>query len=52
MNKLSFDTQDGLFDLAWSEIHENQIVTAVGDGSIRLFDTQVKVSRLFSSLLD
>ncbi|TIC05658.1 WD40 repeat-like protein [Wallemia mellicola] len=38
----TFDTQDGLFDLAWSEIHENQIVTAVGDGSIRLFDTQVK----------
>uniref|UniRef100_A0A060T083 Peroxin-7 n=1 Tax=Blastobotrys adeninivorans TaxID=409370 RepID=A0A060T083_BLAAD len=33
-----FDTQDGLFDLAWSEIHENQIVTANGDGTIKLFD--------------
>ncbi|KAK9313149.1 WD40-repeat-containing domain protein [Lipomyces starkeyi] len=33
-----FDTQDGLFDCAWSEIHENQIVTATGDGSIKLFD--------------
>ncbi|ODQ64784.1 putative peroxisomal targeting signal receptor [Nadsonia fulvescens var. elongata DSM 6958] len=33
-----FDTQDGLFDLAWSETHENQIITANGDGSIKLFD--------------
>ncbi|KAK7061067.1 peroxisomal targeting signal 2 receptor [Paramarasmius palmivorus] len=34
----SFETQDGLYDLAWSEIHENQLVTASGDGSIRLWD--------------
>src|SRR5690606_31241772 len=33
-----FDTQDGLFDTAWSEIHENQIGVASGDGSIKLFD--------------
>ncbi|PVG04801.1 WD40 repeat-like protein [Serendipita vermifera] len=33
-----FETQDALFDLAWSEIHENQLVTASGDGSIRLWD--------------
>ncbi|KAG9054209.1 peroxisomal targeting signal 2 receptor [Serendipita sp. 407] len=33
-----FETQDALFDLAWSEIHENQMVTAGGDGSIRLWD--------------
>lgn len=33
-----FDTQDGLFSLAWSELHENHIVTSAGDGSIRLFD--------------
>jgi peroxin-7 len=33
-----FDTQDGLYDVAWSEIHENQLVTASGDGSIRLWD--------------
>ncbi|PWN51058.1 WD40 repeat-like protein [Violaceomyces palustris] len=33
-----FDTQDGLYDLAWSEAHENQIVTASGDGSIKLWD--------------
>lgn len=33
-----FDTQDGLFDLAWSEINENQVVTGSGDGSIKLWD--------------
>ncbi|KAK9479208.1 WD40-repeat-containing domain protein [Lipomyces japonicus] len=33
-----FDTQDGLFDCAWSESHENQVVVATGDGSIKLFD--------------
>ncbi|GME68555.1 unnamed protein product [[Candida] boidinii] len=35
----AFDTQDGLFDLSWSEAHENQIVTSSGDGTISLFDT-------------
>lgn len=33
-----FDTQDSLYDTAWSEIHENQIVVACGDGSVKLFD--------------
>ncbi|MCJ1408849.1 peroxisomal targeting signal 2 receptor [Ptychographa xylographoides] len=33
-----FDTQDSLYDLSWSEIHENQVVVAAGDGSIKLFD--------------
>ncbi|KAJ2336054.1 peroxisomal targeting signal 2 receptor [Coemansia sp. RSA 2681] len=33
-----YDTQDGLFDLSWSESHENQLVTASGDGSVRLWD--------------
>ncbi|CAD6570952.1 MAG: peroxisomal targeting signal 2 receptor [Alectoria sarmentosa] len=33
-----FDTQDSLFDLAWSETHENQVLVAAGDGSIKLFD--------------
>ncbi|KAI9666408.1 MAG: peroxisomal targeting signal 2 receptor [Bathelium mastoideum] len=33
-----FDTQDGLFDLAWSENHENQVLVASGDGSVKLFD--------------
>jgi hypothetical protein len=38
-----FDTQDGLFDLAWSESHENHIVVASGDGSIKMFDIALKV---------
>eukprot|EP00039_Didymoeca_costata_P011087 m.152754 g.152754 ORF g.152754 m.152754 type:complete len:319 (+) comp15056_c0_seq2:334-1290(+) len=29
---------DGLFDCSWNESHENQIVTAAGDGSIQLWD--------------
>ncbi|KAA1118955.1 peroxisomal targeting signal 2 receptor [Puccinia graminis f. sp. tritici] len=33
-----FDSQDGLYDVAWSEIHENQLATASGDGSIKLWD--------------
>ncbi|KAK6431541.1 peroxisomal targeting signal 2 receptor [Oleoguttula sp. CCFEE 5521] len=36
-----FETQDCLFDIAWSEQHENQILTAGGDGSIKLFDIGV-----------
>ncbi|KZT41680.1 peroxin 7 [Sistotremastrum suecicum HHB10207 ss-3] len=38
-----FDTQDGLFDVAWSEIHENQLAVASGDGSIKLFDVMINV---------
>jgi len=33
-----FDTQDSLFDLAFSESHSNQLAAASGDGSIKLFD--------------
>lgn len=36
-----YDTQDGLFDLTWSEVHENQLATACGDGSIRLWDITI-----------
>ncbi|KAF8455973.1 peroxin 7 [Terfezia claveryi] len=43
-NVCRFDTQDGLFDVTWSEIHENQLVVASGDGSIKLFDIMVKDS--------
>jgi peroxin-7 len=38
-----FDTQDGLFDLAWSELHQNQIVTGSGDGSLKLWDITLNV---------
>ena len=34
----AFDTNDALYDLAWSEINENQLVVATGDGSLKLFD--------------
>jgi peroxin-7 len=36
-----YETQDGLYDVAWSEIHENQLVTASGDGSVRLWDVML-----------
>jgi len=36
-----FETQDCLFDVTWSEQHENQVLTAGGDGSIKLFDMGV-----------
>ncbi|CCF56866.1 hypothetical protein KAFR_0B05700 [Kazachstania africana CBS 2517] len=38
----SFLTQDCLFDVAWNELHENQVLVAQGDGSLRLFDTTLK----------
>ncbi|KAF6820143.1 WD repeat domain-containing protein [Colletotrichum plurivorum] len=38
----TFDTNDAQYDLAWSEINENQLVVACGDGSIKLFDLGVK----------
>ncbi|KAK2067503.1 hypothetical protein P8C59_001241 [Phyllachora maydis] len=37
----SFDTNDALYDLAWSEINENQLVVAGGDGSVKLYDLAV-----------
>ncbi|CAI4056801.1 hypothetical protein SUVZ_02G2680 [Saccharomyces uvarum] len=38
----SFLTQDCLFDVAWNESHENQVLVAQGDGTLRLFDTTLK----------
>ncbi|ROW16563.1 hypothetical protein VPNG_01653 [Cytospora leucostoma] len=37
----TFDTNDALYDVAWSELNENQILAACGDGSIKLFDLGV-----------
>jgi len=37
----AYDTNDALYDLAWSEINENQVAVSTGDGSIKLFDLQV-----------
>ncbi|KIJ65550.1 hypothetical protein HYDPIDRAFT_152459 [Hydnomerulius pinastri MD-312] len=36
-----FETQDALYDVAWSEIHENQLVAGSGDGSIKLWDVML-----------
>lgn len=33
-----FETQDCLFDTAWSEAHENHLLAAGGDASVKLFD--------------
>jgi len=33
-----FDTQDGLYDCAWSEQNERHLVSASGDGSLKLWD--------------
>ena len=46
LRNISYDTQDGLFDVAWSEIHEHQLVTGSGDGSLKLFDIKIKVNCL------
>ena len=35
-----FDTTDGLYDCAWSEDNENILVSASGDGSIKVWDLQ------------
>ena len=34
----AFDTVDGLYDCAWSEENENILVSACGDGSIKVWD--------------
>ncbi|KAF9240625.1 WD40-repeat-containing domain protein [Melanogaster broomeanus] len=36
-----FETQDALYDAAWSEMHENHLVTGSGDGSIKLWDVML-----------
>ncbi|KAB8299312.1 hypothetical protein EYC80_001387 [Monilinia laxa] len=37
----TFDTQDSIYDLAWSESNENQVAISSGDGSVKIFDTTV-----------
>ncbi|KAH6673331.1 peroxin 7 [Halenospora varia] len=36
-----YDTQDSVYDTSWSESNENQLVAGCGDGSVRLYDTNV-----------
>lgn len=33
-----YDTQDAIYDTAWSELNENQLVAGCGDGSVKLYD--------------
>ncbi|KAL7420410.1 peroxisomal targeting signal 2 receptor [Cryptotrichosporon argae] len=33
-----YDTQDCVYDIAWNEAHENQILAACGNGALKLFD--------------
>lgn len=35
----SFDWNNGLFDVTWSENNEHVLVTAGGDGSLQIWDT-------------
>ena len=34
----SFETNEALIDVAWSECNENQFLGGCGDGSVRLWD--------------
>lgn len=34
----TFDHPDAVFDLSWSELNENLIFSAGGDGAITMFD--------------
>ncbi|KAI9737393.1 MAG: peroxisomal targeting signal 2 receptor [Cirrosporium novae-zelandiae] len=36
-----YPTQDSQYDITWSELHEDQAAIACGDGSIKIFDTNV-----------
>ncbi|CAG8976035.1 hypothetical protein HYALB_00007562 [Hymenoscyphus albidus] len=36
-----YDTQDAVYDIAWSEANENQLLAACGDGTVKLFDVNV-----------
>jgi len=33
-----WDTADSIYDTAWSEINESQIIAACGDGSVKMYD--------------
>lgn len=36
---LSYDWNDGLFDVTWSENNEHVLITSSGDGSLQVWDT-------------
>ncbi|WVR03084.1 hypothetical protein IAU60_000073 [Kwoniella sp. DSM 27419] len=38
------ETRDCVFDVAWNERHENQVIAGCGDGSVKMFDTTLEGS--------
>jgi peroxin-7 len=38
-----FNTNNGIFEIEWSEVNENQILTGSGDGFLRLWDLNQKL---------
>lgn len=38
---IAYDTADGLYDCTWSEDNENVLVSASGDGSVKVWDTAI-----------
>ena len=38
----AFDTQDGLYDCAWNEMNQNQVVSGDGGGGIKLWDLSTR----------
>ncbi|XP_050148848.1 peroxisome biogenesis protein 7-like [Malus sylvestris] len=36
---VSYDTADGVYDVAWSESHDSLLVAAIADGSVKIYDT-------------
>lgn len=37
-SQFSFEWNDGLFDVTWSENNENVLITCSGDGSLQIWD--------------
>ncbi|OCF38310.1 hypothetical protein I317_07924 [Kwoniella heveanensis CBS 569] len=37
-----FETRDCVYDVAWNEENENQVVASCGDGSMRMFDMTIE----------
>lgn len=46
IDRAIYNTRDGVYDCAWSELNENHIVSACGDGTIRLWDMASKMNPL------
>ncbi|KAM1202741.1 hypothetical protein ACFX2J_018649 [Malus domestica] len=36
---VSYDTADGVYDVAWSESHDSLLVAAIADGPVKIYDT-------------